>query len=266
MAEARPVLLADGTATTLNSDVDWDAFDSLEYRDHNYQDVRDDDREIVRLIRDFFAGAGVSNGRGVDVGPGANLYPSLAMLPFCRTLDLCEYSASNVAWLETQKRGFDANWDEFWAIYRQDPAYAAVRDPRARFREIVTVEQSSVFTLPTRAWDLGTMFFVACSLSTDIAEFVDATHRFVDALVAGAPFAAAFMARSRGYEVGDLWFPAVAVEVGDVTQALATVAYDVKVVEIESPSPLRSDVKHGPDGQVVSIPVGMIVATGRANG
>src|SRR5947207_13547653 len=158
MTEARPVLLVGSTAPTLNSDVDWDAFHSIEYRDHNYQDVRADDREILGLIRDFFATAGVQNGRGVDVGPGANLYPSLAMLPFCKTLDLREYSASNVKWLEAQKRGFDDNWDDFWAIYRQHPAYAAVTDPRARYREIVSVEQASVFALPKRSWELGTVF------------------------------------------------------------------------------------------------------------
>lgn len=255
MTGARTVVLpqTEGTASTLNSDVDWDSFDSIKYRNHNYKAVREDDREIVRLIRDFFGRAGVTNGRGVDVGPGANLYPSLAMLPFCASLDLREFSGSNVRWLEQQKLKYDRNWDRFWAIYRQHPAYDATPDPRARFREIATVTRDSVFTLPKATWDLGTMFFVACSLSTEMAEFGDAVHCFVRSLVPGAPFAAGFMARSTGYRVGDVWFPAVAVGPEDVEQALAWVARDVTVTEITTQNPLREDV-------------GMIVATGRANG
>ena len=248
-----PALVRTAVAPTLNSDVDWDVFDSVEYRDHNYLSVRDDDREIVRLIRDFFARSGVRNGRGVDVGPGANLYPSLAMLPFSRSLELRELSASNVTWLEQQKPGYDRNWDDFWAIYRENAAYAEVADPRARFRDLTTVRHGSVFRLPTARWDLGCMFFVACSLSTELAEFEKAVRRFVRALTKDAPFATAFMAQSKGYQVGDVWFPAVAIGADDVKQALSAVAHNVQVVEIETPNPLRHDV-------------GMIVATGYATG
>jgi hypothetical protein len=255
MAGARPVttLVNDSKAPTLNSDVDWDQFNSVEYCDHNYQNVRDDDRQIARLIRDFFAGSGTRDGVGVDVGPGANLYPSLSMLPFCRRLDLREYSAQNVEWLERQALGFAPNWEKFWEIYAELPAYAELADPRARFREIVTVKQASVFDLPEGEWDLGTMFFVACSLSTDKAEFEVATHKFVRALVADAPFASAFMTGSDGYDVGDVRFPAIAIEIPDINEALSTVAYDVQITKITAPVPLRNGV-------------GMALATGRAKG
>ena len=109
-------------------------------------------------------------------------------------------------------------------------------------------------TGPGLSWPyLGCMFFVACSLSTEISEFTAAVHRFARALVKNAPFATAFMAQSKGYAVGDEWFPAVAIGADEVKQALSAVAHDVQVVEIESPNPLRHDV-------------GMIVATGYTNG
>jgi hypothetical protein len=256
MAEARPVttlVTTTSKAPTFNSDVDWDTFDSVEYCDHNYQEVRDDDRHIVHLIRDFFAGAGVTDGRGVDVGPGANLYPSLAMLPFCRSLDLREYSWRNVEWLKKQVQDFEPNWEKFWQIYAENPAYAAVTDPRTRLQEIATVRRASVFDLPEAEWDLGTMFFVACSLSTDMVEFTAATQRFLKSLVPGAPFAAAFMTGSDGYFVGDVWFPAVAVEIEDIEETLSRVTVDASVVNIPTHAPLR-------DG------VGMALATGRTKG
>lgn len=239
----------------LNDQFDWDQFDSEAYFSHNYLDVRDDDRQIMMLVRDFFASAGVAPGaRAVDVGAGANLYPSLAMLPFCAHLDLWEYSAANVAWLRGQVARFSDNWLRFWEVYRAQPAYAAVVDPRADLAGKAEVHQASIFDLPRQSWDLGTMFFVACSLSTDVAEFRRAVHGFVGALRPQAPFATAFMAKSQGYHVGDRWFPAVAIDADEVRTTLAPVADEVTVTRIDIGEPLREG--YG----------GMIVATGRARG
>ena len=241
----------------LNSDVDWDTFDPEAYRNHNYLKLREDDHQIMVKIRDFFASAQLTNGLGVDVGAGANLYPSLAMLPFCRTLELREFSAPNVAWLEQQIERFDDKWDAFWSVYQENPAYAQVTDPRKRLAQIASVRQFDLFKLPKRRWDLGTMFFVACSLSTDMREFHRATHRFVGSLKPGSPFAAAFMEGSAGYAVGDAKFPAVGIRVQDVAESLASVAYDdVVITRITSgDDPLRDGYSGG-----------MILAMGRAAG
>lgn len=235
-----------------NEEYDWDEFDSDVYFERNYRQLRQDDREIMRIVRDFFRDAGIVSGaRGVDVGSGTNLYPALAMLPFCAELDLCEYSASNVKWLQREVHYPGPNWLDFWAVYAQREPYSLIRDPWAELRQKATVEQANVFGLPRRRWDVGTMFFVACSLSADRAEFLAAVSCFVGALKPGAPFAAAFMAKSEGYDVGDLRFPAVAVDDVDVHDCLVSVAYNVQVHLIDIGDRLR-------DGYG-----GMIVATGR---
>jgi hypothetical protein len=41
--------------TELNDSFPWDDFDSSYYYDHNYKVLRDDDRQIVEVVRDFFA-------------------------------------------------------------------------------------------------------------------------------------------------------------------------------------------------------------------
>jgi len=239
-----------------NSDVDWDTFDPEAYRDDNYLRLRDDDRQIMVRIRDFFAAAGPADACGVDVGAGSNLYPALAMLPFCQRLDLWEFSAPNVAWLDAQVKRFDDHWNAFWRIYQENPAYARVADPRARLATVASVHQSNLFQLPTRAWDMGTMFFVACSLSSDLQEFHRAMHRFVTSLKPGAPFATAFMEGSQGYPVGDARFPAVGISDRDVAESLASVAYDDVVIErITTGDPLRDGYSGG-----------MILAIGRAAG
>lgn len=243
--------------SNLNSDVDWNTFDPVVYRNHNYATLRDDDHQIMVRIREFFAEAKLVNARGVDVGAGSNLYPCMAMLPFCRRLDLWEFALPNVAWLNEQVKHYDKTWDKFWTVYEKNPAYAPIHDPRARLAAVASVRQSSIFSLRKRTWDLGTMFFVACSLSTDIQEFHQATRRFVRSLKPGAPFAAAFMEGSDGYPVGDATFPAVRIRTEDVAESLAPVAYDDVVIEIitSGDPPLRAGYSGG-----------MILATGRAAG
>jgi hypothetical protein len=236
-----------------NEQVDWDHFDSEAYFAHNYRAVRDDDRQIMEVIRDFFAEQQLDpQARAVDVGTGTNLYPAFAMLPFCAHLDLWERSASNVAWIRRQIARFDDNWLDFWDVYRSARAYGLLPDPRAALAERAEVHRASIFELPSRKWDLGTMFFVACSMSADIAEFRQGVQAFVTALKPGAPFAAAFMAQSQGYQVGEHWFPAVAVDVDEVIRAMAPVAVDPQITRIALGDPLR-------DGYS-----GMLVVTGRS--
>lgn len=240
----------------LNSQVDWDGFDSEAYFTHNYWTLRGDDAAIIAIVRDFFATAGIPPAaHAIDVGSGTNLYPAMAMLPFCVRLDLVELSTPNVAWLNGVVPAYGAEWDQYWKVFAEKDAYAWVVDPRAELARKVTVSQGSVFALPEAGWDVGTMFFVACSLSTEEAEFRGAVTCFLRALRPGSPFAVAFMARSQGCEVGGRWYPAVSVDVEQVEEALAPIAYDGEVSRIPiSDPPLR-------DGYG-----GMIVATGRVAG
>ncbi len=243
-----------------NHDWDWDSFDPGSYRYDNYRTVRDDDRQIVELVRDFFVQAEVDpGGRAVDVGPGANLYPSLAMLPFCEQLDLIEFSAANVRWLRRRRGAFwarlDRSWDPFWRIYAARRAYrehARWVAPLAEFRRKATVRQGDVFELPKAEYNLGTMFFVACSLSTEVTEFRDAVNGFVRSLTPNAPFAAGFMTGSTGYEVAGRWFPAVPIDRAEVSRSFDHIAYDVEIQPIDGSHPLRPNV-------------GMVLATGRAS-
>ncbi|MCW3816401.1 SCO2525 family SAM-dependent methyltransferase [Micromonospora sp. DR5-3] len=234
-----------------NSQVEWDSFDPQAYVRHNYSALRDDDREILGRTRDFFADAELSDVRCVDVGSGANLYPALSLLPFAHSMDLCEWSTPNVSWLRTQIDHYDELWDPYWRVCAEHPTYAALADPRIRLAQVGRVRQTSVFDLPKHAWDAGTMFFVACSISADPAESQHAIGRFLGALRPGAPFAVAFMLGSRGYHVGQRWFPAVALQRADVVASIAAGAYDLDLHEVRPTPPLR-------DGYL-----SMLLATGR---
>lgn len=247
-----------------NAHYTWDAFNPDSYFAHNYETLRDDDRALLEAVRDFFAGVADARGiaagslRGLDIGPGANLYPALTMLPFCESLVLREFSAANVEWLKTEiSNHYGPSWDAFWDVLKRRPRWAGIENPRKLLDYRTTVEQGSIFDLQdaarggAQAWDMGTMFFVAESLTRRRSEFDDAVRRFVMALVPDAPFACAFMKQSRGYRVDDRAFPAVAIGADDVTECMASVAYDVhvRVIELsESGDPLRD----GYDGMILA--------------
>jgi hypothetical protein len=237
----------------LNGDTPWDEFDSGAYLRDNYLALRDDDREIVELVRDFFAGADFDVPlRGIDVGSGTNIYPALAMLPWCDHLDLCEYSTQNVEWLKNEIRSYSSSWDPFWDVLSHEPAYRGVDNPREALLKHAQVWKESVFALPERTWDIGTMFFVAESLSEQAEEFQLAVRKFVSALRPGAPFAAAFMENSTGYDVGRHRFPAVSIGLSDVRECLAGRSADLLLDRINIGSdPLREGYS------------GMILARGR---
>jgi hypothetical protein len=233
--------MVDAVAPVRNAQAPWSEFSSHDYWTHNYQQVVPEDREIIRLVSLFlieaFAGRRLAQ-RAIDVGSGTNLYPALLMLPWTEQILLSDYSASNVRWLRDQVANGDAGnghpgygpdedspwtWQPFWRELQRLEGYSRISEPREHLRDACAsvpqcagIEQRSVFDLPKAQWDLGTMFFVAESMTEDPAEFREAIGCFVGALRPGAPFAAAFMAGSDGYDVGDNRFPALKVSREDV--------------------------------------------------
>ncbi|MER6402954.1 SCO2525 family SAM-dependent methyltransferase [Streptomyces viridosporus] len=241
-----------------NADAPWSKFDPEVYVDLNYRTPLEVDLLIVRLLRDHFGrcfARGVPDAvRGVDVGAGANLYPALSMLPWCEKILLLEYAVPNVEYLERQAtgpEGYDVVWDAFWEVLREAPAYREV-EPRNRFGEIVRVERANLLDLDgQRRWDIGTMFFVADSMSECPDEFQRGVRCFMDVLNDGAPFAAAFMKESLGYQVGDHRYPAYRVNADQVQDGLEKFAEELEIHD------LHHMVRPGHEG--------MILALGRRN-
>lgn len=246
----------------LNDEVLWDTFDPDEYIKRNYLEIQPVDRAILTRVRDHFRDHFADRGRvgsGIDVGAGPNLYPALAMLPWCDRITLLERSESNLRYLDSQLSGYDANWDQFWEVLKsgdegEGQAYAELgADPRERFGEAVRKPVAgSLFDLCGKKprWDLGTMFFVAESITTSLDEFRRGVGCFMSALKPGAPFAAAFMEHSEGYRVGSQEFPARDIDENEVTAVLGHYAEaDMKVVCMDNPKQL---VRHGYTGMILA--------------
>jgi hypothetical protein len=265
--DALPCSMADVDTDVIdNTDAPWNKFSSQDYWRLNYSDLHAEDREIIHRVTDFLIYAFAERPPvewAIDVGSGTNLYPALMMLPWTERILLADYSESNVSWLRGQLAD-DTDpwaWRPFWREMQEAKGYSWVDRPRVRLREACVgepgyagVERLSVFELPEARWGLGTMFFVAESITRNPEEFRTAVEHFVGALKPDAPFAAAFMAGSAGYEVGGTDFPAVPITRDDVEQHLTELgARELSVELLETEPEVR-------DGYT-----GMIVATGFAS-
>jgi hypothetical protein len=205
------------------------------------------DASIIARVRDHFSDhfRGASQGaRGaIDVGTGPNLYPALAMLPWCENLTLFDAAPANVKYLISQIPCYDAHWDKFYDLLSWDPAYSHLRDPRSRFRSTVTVSQGEVFDLwhCQGHWSMGTMFFVAESITTKAEQFRKSLACFMHALQPGSPFAAAFMEHSSGFRIGKRHFAAYDVDAEEVLVGLADHADDLVIHHLEKDEHLNHE-------------------------
>jgi hypothetical protein len=239
----------DTAVRSSNHDVDWETFDPVEYFDANYRDLHREDAEIIGLVTRFFQQAtpGRRRARAIDVGAGANLYPAMTMLPFASKIEFCERAHTNIAWLKQQLRTPAASWAAFWREMQGDrPEYRRISDPMDVLSRAANVVEGDLFSLKECQYDMGTMFFVAESITSQRDEFGQAIESFIASLVPNAPFAAAFMRESSGYSVGGQEFPACSVDEEDVERCLTAVADVEKIRVVES-----HDLRDGYNGMIV---------------
>jgi hypothetical protein len=196
----------------MNADVTWDHFDPVEYVARNYASARAEDLLLVRrLTAHWRKRLGMERLSAIDVGSGANLYPALSLLPWSRRLTFWELSRSNAEWLNREIRSYSSLWDTFWREMAELQPHKSIDDPRAALASVAVVKHASIFDLPAEEWDVGTMWFVAESITTSRNEFERALDCFFGALRPLAPFAACFMEGSVGYCVGKERFPALSI-------------------------------------------------------
>ena len=208
--------MADRERGVPNDAAAWSDFDADEYWHINYASVLPEDAEIIRCASKFLieaCGMHSPYSRAVDVGAGANLYPGLLMLPWAEQIVFTEYASPNIRWLSENLANAPGEWpwQPFWDLVAGLPCYRDVEHPRRRLAAVHEIRTVSIFDLPPRTWDLGSMFFVADGMTTDQAEFELAVRAFIRALEPGSPFMMAFMENSAGYHVSGVRFPAVKV-------------------------------------------------------
>ena len=195
-----------------NDAVAWSDFDANEYWKLNFKSVLPEDAQIIEY-REQIPDLGLRDARTLQGGggrrAGTNLYPGLLMLPWAERIVFTDFASDNIRWLNENLADGTGKWQwqRFWEKVAHQPCYQDVKQPRRRLAAAHEVRSLSIFDLPTRAWDLGSMFFVADGITEDHDEFEAAVRAFLGALVPGSPFLMAFMEGSTGYDVHGVKFP-----------------------------------------------------------
>jgi hypothetical protein len=233
-----------------NGDLEWDSFDSDAYFEANYRYLHPIDAQIIRIVAGFFHDQQFrGRRRGIDVGTGTNLYPAMLMLPFVNEIVLYERATNNRAWLAEQLRTPAGSWRQFWEVIRDGrPEYERIAAPLEVLADRAVIEEGNVYSLQAGQYDLGTMFFVAESTTNRADEFRRATRLFVDCLVAGAPFAAAFMRHSADVQIGRQFFPVCSIDEDDIAECLAGVAHTDGIHVLPD-----HHLREGYDGMIVAV-------------
>jgi hypothetical protein len=197
-----------------NADFSWSQFDAEAYFTHYYRELHPDDEKVIRAtVAALMAAQPAGDALSViDVGTGPNLFPLFAAMPRAAKLTAWEYAPTNVAWLkeEITHDKMREQFVEFWAVVRDAWAPRTLPDdPYPQLRAKAHIQQGSIFDLPERQWDAGTMFFCADSITEKQEEFAKACTAFARCVKKGGTLAAAFLLKSGGYVVADKDFPVI---------------------------------------------------------
>lgn len=221
-------------AASGNADYRWAEFDPESYFQQYYGEPHADDIGVIpRAVEAMKRAAPVGAELDVlDVGTGSNLVPLFCALPRARSLTVWEYSETNIAWLKAEmlRDEMRPQWCRFWDATRRayQPEYQLPEDPMPALRAKCILRQGSIFDLPERAWDAGTMFFCAESITSRLDEFEAACAAYARSVRPGGTLLAALLVRSRGYVVGDRPFPGLDLSVGMIEQIFGRYVRELK--------------------------------------
>ena len=191
-----------------NGDVDWDSFDTATYIADNYAELHSADREIISRLSGFYRELPPGSvQRSLELGAGPNLYPLMLAGCVSRHIEVVERSAANVTHLRNvfSQDPPPEHWQPFWRLSRElNPALP--QDLRSVLDRVVC-RQGNAFDLEPGLYGLGSMFFVAESVTSDENEFRTMCCRFVESVRPGGYVVAAFMAGMSEYGVAEEVLP-----------------------------------------------------------
>jgi hypothetical protein len=242
-----------------NADYPWTKFDSEAYFSHYYRELHPDDIEVIQRTVAALKAARPAGDRlsCVDVGTGPNLFPLLAAMPRAAQVTAWEYAPTNIEWLRNEMTAPEMRRQlrEFWDVIRQAwrPDYDLPAHPYPALQAKAALHQGSIFDLPARQWDAGTMFFCADSITQKMDEFERACTAYARSVKTGGTLACAFLLRSGGYEVAGQPFPVLRLTTPDVTAIFEKLAADLETHEIGM---VEEEIRSGY--------LGMLFVTGRA--
>ncbi len=218
-----------------NRDADWDAWPVADYLAENYRRLHRADEAVIDHHSAVYARIPPDSlDRTLECGAGPNLYPLALAAAASRLVHAVEPSAASVAYLRRQLRdGPDPSWEPFYARCRlRNPA---LPPSLAQALSRVRVTRADAFALPEGRYALGSMNFVAESVTEDREEFAAFCRAFARAVRPGGHLVASFMENMGRYSIaGGRDWPGVPVDAERVAEVFARHTTDLEVRRIDA--------------------------------
>lgn len=220
----------------------WDAFDPVQYIEHNYaHNILDEDKIIMQSLGKRLGKLNLSGNltRIINVGHGGNFYPDIFMQLLVAAngrIHAVEYGTQNLQYMRKTiaagKKGNNGIWQKF-----ED--YAATINKcyklsLTRVWQLTRPVQQSIYSLPPNRYQAGAAFFCMESITDDYAQFILATNCFLHTIQPGGFIAIAYMAESQGYNTPGGFFPAVNITHANMHKVLAPQVKHLQITQIGS--------------------------------
>lgn len=209
----------------------WEKFNPLVYIQNNYSYIHDEDKEIIKILVEFYNSLPYLK-KSVEIGCGPNIYPLMLALSKINSIEIVEYSARNINYLQNQIKNLDKNWFLFWDFITSLDSKRENINLVDSLRNKVKIEQSSIYNLSKNKFDLASMFFCAESITDDKNEFISVCRKFVDCVKTNGYLVAAFMENSKGYSISGIKFPSISISQKDLKQVFKNNVNDLKIHRI----------------------------------
>lgn len=208
----------------------WNKFGTESYVKNNYAQFHDEDKKILELCLGFLADKPKIH-RAMEVGTGPNLYPAILLTPYAESIDLIEYSKSNLDYLLANLESAQGDWKpylNFMSKHNKKYSSTVFKDLASKSN----VKQGSIYTLPEKRYNLVSMFFCAESITGYYPTFARACHSFMRSAKKGGIVIAAFMQGSKGYKIDGINFPAVSIGVDELNKLFLPQLKNAQILEI----------------------------------
>jgi len=217
---------------------DWKNFNPETYIKHNYSNIHQEDKQIIRRLVKFYSQHHLLK-LGLDIGTGPNLYPLILMLPITKKIESIDFNRQNINYLKGQIMKMNRNWKRFFNFIKKIYKQSGINLINSLKTKVI-IKQGDIYQLAEEKYDLVSMFFCAESITNDYEKFSSVCNKLINSVKINGLIVAAFMENSSQFFVGKIRHKTYLVNIKCLKKIFSPRVKNLKIYKIHKAKiPLR---------------------------